>query len=122
MSDLLPRSFLVVYRDVFGEDPPPEFVEAYETLCHSLYWGSGKPSEPTKLGGRGKRGHGWFFADARLLHSKGIADAHLAATAKALLRWSVPGSRTRRQAAAEAGRTYLARAGDEGRRPQLPVE
>ena len=94
LGRLLPPGFAQQYWDAFGELPPEDFLEAYELLCEVLYNGARIAPEPGNERKHGKRFHtGWFFGEVQLLGLKTAIDRRLAATSRAVWRWSAEKSR-----------------------------
>ena len=106
---LLPDGFLDTYRAVFDDDPPKEFLDAYELLADSLYFGLGLQLEHTPGKFRGNWGADWFFAEPRLLEIKSLVDRRLASASQALRAWATKGKREAalRQASRADSRSYL---------------
>lgn len=105
MSDdirrLLPEGFLDVYRSAFRSDPPASFLEAYEALKDTLYFGTGLAPEPRpgeQPGGRGKRFHeGFWFGAGDLLGFAGAVDRRVATVRAEVRRWGKARAREARR-------------------------
>lgn len=86
---LLPEGFLDVYRRELGGEPPTEFLDAYELLCESLYFGVGLAPEAGNEGYRkGRTARNYWFGDPGLLDPKAAVDNRLAAIRKELRAWA----------------------------------
>jgi len=88
---LFPDGFLDTYRRLLGGGPPREFVEAYEVLAETFYFGTGLAYEDAgdTTGGRIGSERGVDFKEPRLRAFKWSVDRRLAALAQELRDWAV---------------------------------
>ncbi len=88
---LFPEGFLEAYRSHLGGDPPEDFVEAYDLLCDTLYYGTRISENVGKITGGGSRG--FSFGEPGLLGFKWAVDARLAALGAQVRHWAARGPR-----------------------------
>lgn len=101
MGDAL-GDLLRTWIRVLGSPLPSDIVQLYSLMCHALWFGERKVSEPPKLrknrGKQKKPNQDYFFADWTLLSVKGEVDAKFRELESGLRRWERQGKKAGAQA------------------------